>query len=120
MGTMINRQLQALSDLQRLLTRRRQPDSSSQVEESLTEEDFIRFFGTKVKKVRKSGRADLVGLVIVGQHNGIWITRGSDGKRRVRAVDVDGNGIHPLNRFVVLRDQFSLRNLRAGLLNWVN
>lgn len=117
---MTMRRIQALMDVQRLVSRHRRVGIVDMDEEALSEEQFVRSFGTKVKKVRLSHRLDMVGLLIVGQFNGIWITRGEDSKRRVRAVDVDADGkIHVLNRVLVLNNKDSLSNLQRGLLNWV-
>lgn len=117
---MTDRCIQTLRDIERLVGRHRRAGVVNMDEEALSEEQFVRSFGTKVKKVRLSKRLDMVGLLVVGRFNGIWVTRGDDGKRRVRAVDVDADGkIHVLNRVLVLNNKDSLSNLQRGLLNWV-
>lgn len=115
----IQRQLEGLRDLGILLSRNKRQGTQNMDEESMTEQQFIRSFGTKVKGVRLSKRLDMVGLMILGKHVGIWITRGPDHRRRVRAVDIIDGKIHITNRFLVLKDKDSLSNLQRGLLNWV-
>lgn len=115
----IQRQLDGLRDIGILLTRNKRPGIKHMDEESMTEQQFIRSFGTKVKGVRLSKRLDMVGLIILGQHVGIWITRGADNKRRVRAVDVVDGKMRVTPRFLILKDKDSLSNLQRGLLNWV-
>lgn len=119
MGAYVDRQLRALHDVQNLLARRRRAAIVDMNEEAQSEVSFVRFFGTKVKKIRWSHRLDLVGLMLLGNYNGIEIIRGADGLRRVRAVDVSGDKIIVLNRELVLKERDSLVHLRRGLLNWV-
>lgn len=115
----IDRALQALRDIQKLKARHVCRDDSPENEEALTEQQFVRAFGTKVKTVRLSKRRDMVGLIVSGTHNGIWITRGADKKRRVRAVDIVDGKLHVTSRFLVLNNKDSLSNIQRGLLNWV-
>lgn len=119
MAGYIQRQLGSLHELSILLNRnkRRVPDIVD--EESMTEQQFVRSFGTKVKSVRWSKRKDMVGLVVLGLHVGIWITRGTDNLRRVRAVNVVDGKMQITKRFLLLSDRDSLSNLQKGLLNWV-
>lgn len=119
MGAHVDRQLRALHDLQRLLARRQHAPIVDMNEEAQSEVSFVRFFGTKVKTIRWSHRLDLVGLMLLGNHNGIVIVRGSDGLRRVRPVDVNNGAITVLSRELVLKERDSLTHLRRGLLNWV-
>lgn len=119
MGAYVDRQIRALRDVQNLLSRHRHAQIVDMREEASSEIAFVRFFGAKVKQVRWSHRLDLVGLMLLGYHNGIEIVRGPDGKRRVRAVDVSNGTVKALNRELVLKDRDSLVHLRRGLLNWV-
>lgn len=116
----IQRQLDGLRDLKILLGRNKRSGVTNPDEEALTEQEFVRSFGTKVKAVRLSNRLDMVGLILLGSNTGIWITRGAkDGLRRVRAVDVVDGKVHPTARYLLLRHKDSLSNLRQGLLRWI-
>lgn len=119
MGTYVDRQLRALHDVQVLLSRHKRAAIVDMNEEAQSEVSFVRFFGTKVKTIRWSHRMDLVGLMLLGNHNGIVIVRGPDGLRRVRPVDVNNGTITVLSRELVLKERDSLTHLRRGLLNWV-
>lgn len=119
MGAYVDRQLRVLRDMQILVSRNRRAPIKDMKEEAMSEISFVRFFGTKVKQIRWSHRLDLVGLQLLGYHNGIEIIRGADGLRRVRAVDVSNGTITVLDREVILKERDSLVNLRRGLLNWV-
>lgn len=88
--------------------------------EPLTEAEFVRKFGVKVKRVRYSRRTDFVGLILYGEHNGIWIVRSAQGTRLVRLLDLDKSGkVSVLKRFVLVRQDDSLSNMVPGLLNFV-
>lgn len=115
----IDRRLQALRDIKLLQARHKRRGVEDMDEESMTEPQFVRAFGTKVKIVHLSHRLDMVGLMIAGRFNGILITRGGDKQRRVRAVDIIDGKMHVTQRFLVLKDKDSLSNLQRGLLNWV-
>lgn len=115
----IERQLQTLRDIQKLQARHKREGIEHMDEESMSEIAFVRAFGTKVKLVRWSNRLDMVGLILAGRFNGIWITRGADHKRRVRAVDIVDGKLSVTHRFLLLKDKDSLSNLQKGLLNWV-
>jgi hypothetical protein len=88
--------------------------------ERMSERDFIRAFGDKVKKSRLSHRADFVGLVILGNSQGFMITSDDSGVRKLRLIDVDEKGnAHVTHRYLILKDKDSLSNLQRGLLKWV-
>lgn len=115
----IDEAIQTLRDIKKLMSRHAKPGVVNMNEEALTEQQFVRGFGTKVKAVRWSGRLDMVGLTVLGKNTGICITRGPDGKRRVRAIDVIDGKMHVTTRYLLLKDKDSLSNLQRGLLNWI-
>lgn len=115
----IDRKIQTLRDIQRLQARHKRASDVVVEEESMTETAFVRAFGTKVKIVHWSRRTDMVGLMLAGRFTGIWITRGADKQRRVRAVDIVDGKMRITSRFLVLKDKDSLSRLQRGLFNWV-
>ena len=95
--------------------------SSQKNRERLSERQFVRGFGDKVKKVRYGNRADFVGLLVLGKFQGFIVTSDQRaGVRRVRHMDIDQQGhSHITRRFLELKDHESLSNLQRGLLKWV-
>lgn len=88
--------------------------------ESMSEREFVRSFGDKVKKVRWSQRADFVGLTILGRFQGITITLDDkSGERKVRLVDVDNGMTHVTKRYLRVKSHDSISNLQRGLLKYV-
>jgi hypothetical protein len=110
-------------DLDRLAKRHadvvaRTPDFSNK--EALAERDFVRMFGTKVRKVRYSNRADFVGLLVVGDNVGFLIVKDKAGERKARLVNIrTDNSMVLTKRYLPLRNNDSLSNLQRGLLNYV-
>lgn len=86
--------------------------------EIMSERALVRSFGDKVKSVRYSGRADLVGLQVIGTYCGFLITKDASG-RKLRVVEVTGLHYHVTKRYIRLRDNESVSNLQRGLLKWV-
>lgn len=93
-------------------------DAKDKYREQLSQRAFVRAFGDKVKSVRYSDRADFVGLMVLGQYQGFWVTKDKEG-RKLRIVDVDGMHVHLTKRIIPLRRNDSLSNLQRGLLKWV-
>ena len=88
--------------------------------EEMSEREFVRSFGDKVKKVRWSQRADFVGLTILGRFQGITITLDEkSGERKVRLVDIDGDVYHVTKRYLRVKSHNSISNLQRGLLRYV-
>ena len=115
----IDRIGQALHDIRVLKSRNAKPPHH-EPKEPISERDFVRKFGTKVKKVRWSGRGDMVGLLVVGNTSGFWITRNAtSGKRYVNIIDVLNNKLIPTERRFVLKNSDSLHYMWRGLLNFV-
>ena len=115
----IDRIERALHDIRVLKSRNAKP-LHHEPKESISERDFVRKFGTKVKKVRWSGRGDMVGLLVVGNTSGFWITRNAaSGKRYVNIIDVLDNKLMPTERKFVLKSSASLHYMWRGLLNFV-
>lgn len=112
-----------IHDLQKLEERSRKlhadrPDFKTK--EAVSERDFVRMFGTKVRKVRYSGRADFVGLMVLGHSIGFLIVKDAKNRRKARLVNVDDNNrVILTNRYIGLRHNDSLTNLWRGLLNYV-
>lgn len=111
--------LKALLDYKRLLTRNKRDGVVDVDKEPMTEAQFVRGFGTKVRQVRWSRRIDMVGLILLGKNTGIWITRGPNNLRRVRVLNVADGKMQATQRFLELKSGDSLSNLQPGLLNWV-
>lgn len=88
--------------------------------ERMTEREFVRSFGDKVKHVRYSNRTDFVGLVVVGKFQGFIITSDDSGVRKVRLVDIDESGKrHVTRRYLRVKSNDSVSNLQRGLLKYV-
>jgi hypothetical protein len=94
---------------------------SSQVNrERMSEREFVRMFGDKIKKVRYSHRADYVGLIVLGRFQGFIITSDYSGERKLRLIDVDEQGKSRVTRrFLRVKQHDSISNLQRGLLKWV-
>lgn len=115
----IDRIGQTLHDISILKSRNAKPPHHES-KEQITERDFVRKFGTKVKKIRWSGRGDMVGLLVVGNTSGFWITRNANtGKRYVTILDANNNQLIPTERRFVLKHHDSLHYMWRGLLNFV-
>lgn len=115
----IDRIERALHDIRILKSRNAKP-LHHEPKEPISERDFVRKFGTKVKKVRWSGRGDMVGLLVVGNTSGFWITRDSKtGLRHVHILDAQDNIITPTSRRFLLKNSDSLSHMQRGLLNFV-
>lgn len=87
--------------------------------ESMSEREFVRSFGDKVKKVRWSQRADFVGLTILGRFQGFTVTSDDSGVRKVRLIDIDGTLVHVTKRYIRVKSHDSISNLQRGLLKYV-
>lgn len=87
--------------------------------ERMSEREFVRAFGTKVAKVRYSGRADFVGLTVLGRQQGFTITRGEGDARKIRLIDIDGGVVKVTPRYLPVKSNESISNLQRGLLKWV-
>jgi hypothetical protein len=88
--------------------------------ERMSEREFVRMFGDKVKKVRLSNRADYVGLTVLGKFQGFTITSDNSGVRKLRLIDIDEEGrSHVTARFLRIKAHDSISNLQRGLLKWV-
>lgn len=108
-----------LRDIAKLRARNAKPEHH-EPKESVTEREFVRKFGTKVRKVRWSGRGDMVGLLVLGETSGIWITRDAKtGMRYARLVSVENYNMTVTDRKLLLRHSDSLTYLWRGLLNWI-
>ena len=111
------------NDLQKLEARSKKlhaerPDFK--LAEAVSERQFVRMFGTKVRKVRYSNRPDFVGLMVVGDNIGFLIVKDAKGNRKARLVNVENdNRVVLTNRYLGLRHNDSLTNLWRGLLNYV-
>ena len=108
-----------LSDIAKLKARNARPEHH-EPKEQVTEREFVRKFGTKVRKVRWSNRGDMVGLLVLGETSGIWITRDAKtGLRYARLINVEDYNMTVTDRKLLLRHSDSLTHLWRGLLNWI-
>lgn len=115
----IDRIEQTLHDIRVLKSRNAKPPHH-EAKEPTSERDFVRKFGTKVRKVRWSNRGDMVGLLVLGETSGIWITRDAKtGLRYARLVTVEDYNMVVTDRKLLLRHSDSLTYLWRGLLNWI-
>jgi hypothetical protein len=88
-------------------------------QERMSEREFIHFFGTKARYVRRSNRADFVGLMILGQKGGFWITQNDRGQRQIRRIVIVGDKRHVFDTPIPLKSHDSASNMARGLLNYV-
>ena len=110
---------ETLRDIAKLKARNACPEHH-EPKEQVTEREFVRKFGTKVRKVRWSNRGDMVGLLVLGETSGIWITRDAKtGLRYARLVNVEDYNMTVTDRKLLLRHSDSLTYLWRGLLNWI-
>lgn len=110
---------ETLRDIAKLKERSAKPEHHES-KEPVTEREFVRKFGTKVRKVRWSNRGDMVGLLVLGETSGIWITRDAKtGLRYARLVNVENYNMAVTDRKLLLRHSDSLTYLWRGLLNWI-
>lgn len=109
----------AIRDYNKLRERNQRPDTKGMRREPITEQQFVRMFGTKVKSVRYSRRLDFVGLILYGENTGIWITSDTKGIRRCRLINIINGKMHVTNRYIELKHEDSLCNLQKGLLRWI-
>ena len=93
--------------------------SSNPNRERMTEREFVRSFGDKVKHVRLSNRADYVGLLLLGKFQGFLITSDDSGERKVRLVDIEDGKWHVTRRALRVKSHDSISNLQRGLLRYV-
>lgn len=90
------------------------------VREDISERQFVRMFGTKVRKVRYSNRPDFVGLMILGDNIGFLIVKNEKGHRKARLINIEtDNRLTLTHRYIGLRHNDSLTHLWRGLLNYV-
>lgn len=117
----LDERLTSLDCMVRRLARLREKEKRPVVKdrESMTEREFVRFFGVKACAIRLSQRADFVGLLIMGKSCGFTITRDEDGVRRLRLIEDRGGKRHVTQRFIELKHADSASNLARGLLNYV-
>lgn len=110
---------ETLRDIAKLKERNAKPEHHES-KEPVSEREFVRKFGTKVRKVRWSNRGDMVGLLVLGETSGIWITRDTKtGMRHARLINVEDYNMTVTDRKLLLRHSDSLTYLWRGLLNWI-
>ena len=110
---------ETLRDIAKLKARNAKPEHH-EPKEPVSEREFVRKFGSKVRKVRWSNRGDMVGLLVLGETSGIWITRDAKtGLRYVRLINVEDYNMTVTDRKLLLRHSDSLTYLWRGLLNWI-
>lgn len=132
MPTLTEIKLSALAEIKKLTTRgiknshanvnaHRTDYKEDKSRETLSEREFVRKFGSKVKRVRYSNRADFVGLMVLGDSIGFLVVRDKSGQRKLRIIErseVD-HAVTLTNRYRPLKTEDSLSNLQRGLLAWV-
>lgn len=87
--------------------------------ETMTEKEFVRFFGTKARYVRRSNRADFVGLMILGDKGGFMIREDQQGNRQLRRIAIVNGKRHVFDNSIPLKSHDSASNMARGLLNYV-
>lgn len=120
MGGYFDLLLQVKKDAIKLATRNKRPGTCNVAEEPMSERDFVRAFGTKVKSVRYSNRQDFVGLMICGANTGFWVVMDKETKlRKCRIITIMKGRVVVTNRELKLKADDSMSNLQRGLLRWV-
>lgn len=83
--------------------------------EPLNEREFVREFGSKVKHVRYSGRADFVGLMVRGDRLGFMVVQAKAG-RRIRFLMKEDGRWHVTKRYINVNHDDSVSAMQRGLL----
>lgn len=102
-----------------ITTRAKKAPDRGDAGETISENDFIRKFGAKPKKVVRSGRLDMIGLIVVGDTTGFVVTRDGDGRAVKKLYLFRGQYRLMPDKPLPLKRGDSLSNLYQGLLNWV-
>lgn len=87
--------------------------------EPMTEREFVRKFGDKVKAVRWSGNPDFVGLSVRGDRLGFVVTK-NNGVRRVRFIVKEDGSWHITKRYIPVHHNDSISHMWKGLLRNVS
>lgn len=81
-----------------------------------TEREFVRHFGSKVRAVRYSGRADYVGLTVRGDRLGFMVVRTTKGDRRVRFIVKEDGHWQVAKKYIPVHHKDSIAHMWRGLL----
>lgn len=87
--------------------------------EPMTEHEFVRKFGTKVKIVHFGGRPDFVGLTLKGERLGFMVVKHGE-QRRIRVIMKEGNHWTVTKVYIPLRHDDSASFMWRGLLRYVS
>lgn len=107
-----------MADLADKAKQRNAAKGDPRMAEPMTQREFVRHFGSKVKKVRYTDARDFVGLMVVGTRMGFTIVRHKD-HRRIRIVVMEDGRWAPTKVYIPLRDKDSASYMWRGLLRYV-
>jgi hypothetical protein len=85
---------------------------------SKEEREFVRQFGSKPVTIMYAGRADMVGLRVLGSNRGFRIEQGASG-RYLRAIEIVNGRQVLTSRKLRLRFRDSQTMLVPGVRSWV-
>lgn len=108
--------MQTLLTLQERAEARKHRAVEAKDGEPISEQQFVRGFGSKVRNVRFSGRADYVGLTIRGDRLGFMVVRTSKGERRIRFIVKEDGGWHVAKKYIPVHHNDSIAAMQKGLL----
>lgn len=113
-------QLKNALDVHKFMSSRaKKAPERGQAGETISENAFIRKFGAKPKKIVRSGRLDMIGLIVLGDSTGFVVTRDGDGRAVKKLYLFRGQYRLMPDPPLPLKSGDSLSNLCQGLLNWV-